>query len=244
MDALPALDRLRIVLSRTSHPGNIGAAARALKTMGLAQLFLVQPRHFPHEDATALAAGAADILEQARVCASLEEALADTVFVAGFSARRRDLSHRALELREAAPELLDHAARGPVALVFGNETSGLSNDELGRCQVLVAIPANPAYGSLNLAAAVQLAAYEVSLAAGAHRVPLPRERALATAASVEALFAEIEAAAVSSGFLDPEEPGRMMERLRRLFARAGLEREEVNLLLGLFAALRSRGGKP
>src|SRR4051812_42470801 len=150
---------LAVVLSHPSHPGNIGAAARALKTMGLADLRLVAPRHFPDPDATAMAAGAAELLQSARVFERLEGALADCVHAVGFSARPRDLSHRVESLRDAAPGIAAAAAQGSVALVFGNETSGLSNEELARCQRLVTIPSNPAYGSLNLAAAVQVACY-------------------------------------------------------------------------------------
>src|SRR4051812_24900915 len=134
MEAMEPLSRIRVVLSRTSHPGNIGAAARALKTMGLADLALVAPRHFPDPDATAMAAGAADVLSSAHVFETLEGALADCALAVGFSARPRELSHAPLTLREAAPQLLDATGEGKVALVFGNETSGLSNDELARCQ--------------------------------------------------------------------------------------------------------------
>src|SRR5947207_13816931 len=156
MDPSDALSRIRIVLSRPSHPGNIGAAARAMKTMGLRDLALVAPRHFPDPDATAMAAGAADVLADASRYETLEAALAGCALAVGFSARSRELSHPAEPLRDAIPSLIEGAERGTVALVFGNETSGLSNDELARCQRLVAIPANPSYSSLNLAAAVQV----------------------------------------------------------------------------------------
>src|SRR5438132_6310704 len=192
--------RIRIVLARPSHPGNIGAAARAMKTMGFDDLALVEPRHFPHADATALAAGAADVLERARVHATLEAALADCVLAAGFSARRRDLSHAPASLRDAAPDLAAAAASGRIALVFGNETSGLSNEELARCQRFVSIPASPPYPSLNLAAAVQVACYELSTAARAFAAPAARERGAASVGDIEGLFAHLEGAAVSSGF--------------------------------------------
>ncbi len=237
MSAPPALANLRIVLARPSHPGNIGAAARALKTMGLESLVLVQPRHFPDPDAVAMAAGAEDVLSAARVVDSLEAATRDCVLAAGFSARPRDLSHPAVALREAAPGLLASAAAGPVALVFGNETSGLSNEELARCQRLVSIPANPDYSSLNLAAAVQIACYELAVASGRFEVAAARERLAATGEDIEGFFAHLEGTAVESGFLDPARPGRFMERMRRLFARSGLEREEVKLLRGLLARL-------
>jgi TrmH family RNA methyltransferase len=231
------LERIRIVLARPSHPGNIGAAARAMKTMGLADLALVAPRHFPDDEAVAMAAGADDVLRRARVHAELAGALADCALAVGFSARERALSHRAQTLREAAPGIVAALAQGRVALVFGNETSGLTNDELARCQRMVTIPVSAAYRSLNLAAAVQLACYEVSLAAGEERIGRGREHAPATGEAIERLHARIEAAAIAAGFLDPKRPGKMMERLRRLVARAAPERSEVNLLAGLFAAL-------
>ncbi|QJR14398.1 RNA methyltransferase [Usitatibacter palustris] len=236
MKARDALANLRIVLARPSHPGNIGAAARAMKTMGCAHLLLVQPRHFPDPDATAMAAGADDVLANARVFSSLQAALADCVLAIGFSARRRDLSQPAATLREAAPGIVASAHAGPVALVFGNETSGLSNVELGHCQKLVTVPSNPVYGSLNLAAAVQVACYEVASAAAAFAPEGPRVRAPATNADLEKLFANLERVAIASGYLDPEKPGRFMERVRRLMARAQVEREEVKLLQGLLAA--------
>ena len=240
MERLDALARLRVVLAQTSHPGNIGAAARAMKTMGLADLALVRPRHFPDPEATAMAAGGADLLERAGVHATLAAALAGCAFAVGFCARRRDLAQPVRSLREAAPDIVAATARGRVALVFGNETSGLSNEELARCQAFVSIPANPAYSSLNLAAAVQLACYEVSLAAQAHALPAARERPAATVDDLEALVAHLEASARASGFLDPQAPGRFVAHMRRLFARSGLERSEVKLLRGLLGALDAR----
>ena len=241
MEINEPLSRLRIVLSRTSHPGNIGAAARAMKTMGFSDLALVAPRHFPDPDATAMAAGAADVLARARMFETLEGALADCALAVGFRARERELSHAPLSLREAAGPIVDATGEGSVALVFGNETSGLSNAELARCQRFVTIPSNPAYGSLNVAAAVQVACYEIAVAASTFAAPHARERGAASVGDVEGLFAHIESAAISSGFLDPEKPGRFMERMRRMFARARLERQEVKLLRGLLTALGKSG---
>jgi tRNA/rRNA methyltransferase len=240
MPDMQALSRMRVVLSRTSHPGNIGAAARAMKTMGLADLALVAPRHFPDPDATAMAAGAAELLAKARVFSTLEGALADCALAVGFSARERELSHEPVALREAAPQLLEATGEGKVALVFGNETSGLSNEELARCQRFVVIPSNPAYGSLNLAAAVQVACYELAVAAQVFAAPSARERGAASVGDIEGLYAHLESAAVSSGFLDPAQPGRFMQRMRRMFARIRLERQEVKLLRGLLAALERK----
>jgi tRNA/rRNA methyltransferase len=238
-DTLPAV---RVVLSRTSHPGNIGAAARAMKTMGFSDLALVRPRHFPDPDATAMAAGAAAELARASVHDTLEGALAGCVLAVGFSARRRDLSHPVLALRDAVPVILDAARAGRVALVFGNETSGLSNEELARCQAFASIPANPAYSSLNLAAAVQVACYEVAVGAGAHEAPRGRKRPAATLGDIDGFFAHLERSALASGFLDPRRPGRFIEHMRRLFARAGLERPEVKLLRGLLGAMDAKAG--
>jgi tRNA/rRNA methyltransferase len=240
MDALDALSRVRIVLSCPSHPGNIGSAARAMKTMGLSQLRLVAPRAFPHEDANALASGALDVLQHAQVFDTLEQALGDVVLAVGFSARGRDLSHPPRTLREAAPLILASAASAPVALVFGNETFGLTNEELARCQWLAVIPANPANASLNLAAAVQVACYELATAASAFTPPAGPERTPATVEEIEAFHAHLERAMIASGFLDPAMPKRLMERMRRLFARAGLEREEVRFLRGMLAAFEKQ----
>lgn len=242
MERSDALSRIRVVLSRTSHPGNLGAAARAMKTMGLSDLALVSPRHFPDPDATAMAAGAADLLARASLHASLEAALSGCVLAVGFSARRRDLSHPVQALRAAAPAIVAAARDGRVALVFGNETSGLSNEELARCQAFASIPANPDYSSLNLAAAVQVACYEVALAAGAHSPPRGRERLRATLDDVDGFFAHLERSALASGFLDPARPGRFIGHMRRLFARTKLERAEVKLLRGLLGALDARSG--
>ena len=237
MDA-QALSGIRVVLSRTSHPGNIGAAARAMKTMGFGDLTLVAPRHFPDPDATAMAAGAADLLERARVVTTLEAALADRTLAVGFSARGRDLSHPPVALRAMAPELL--AAGAGLALVFGNETSGLSNEELALCQRFATIPANPGYPSLNLAAAVQVACYELAASAEAHPLPAAAARGAATGDDLRGLFDHLDAATLASGYRDPANPGRFMERMRRLFARTGLEREEVRLIRGMLAAFESR----
>ena len=231
---------VRIVLSRPSHPGNIGSAARAMKTMGFTDLRLVAPKRFPDPEAAAMASGAVDVLETAQVFETLEDALGDSVLAAGFSSRGRDLSHAPVALRSAAPRLLAARAAGPVALVFGNETFGLTNEELGRCQLLVAIPANPAYASLNLAAAVQVACYELASASNLHAVPAAPDRIPATIEEVEALHAHFESAMVESGFLDPAQPKRLMERVRRLYARAALEREEVRFLRGMLAAFERK----
>lgn len=232
------LDRLRavrIVLVAPSHPGNIGAAARAMLTMGLERLVLVAPRRYPDPDAVALASGATDVLDGARVVATLNEALAGCVFAVGLSARPREFAGRVLAVREAAGEAVARAARGDVALVFGTEMSGLSNAELARCGVVATIPGNPDYGSLNLAAAVQVAAYELRLAAAGGNVWRAPRFEPATVDAIEALYAHGTATLTAMRFLDPRMPKRLLPRLRRLFARAALEKEEVNILRGILA---------
>lgn len=232
-------ERTRIVLSHPSHPGNIGAAARAMKTMGLSRLVLVNPREFPHPQADAMAAGAVDVLANANVVGTLSSALQGTVLAVALTARRRELAAPALWARDAAAEVSRVAAGGEVALVFGNETSGLSNEELALCGRWATVPVDPAFSSLNLAAAVQLMTYELRLAALDPGAPPPISGAgmAASHEDVEGLIAHIERAAIGSGFLDPASPKRLIPRLRRLLSRAGPEREEINILRGLFAAL-------
>ena len=235
-----ALARVSVVLVHTSHPGNIGAAARAMHTMGLTRLVLVAPKHMPDRDAIALATGGAHILDAAQVVPSLDDALAAATLTIGLSGRRREFAGRVMTVRAAAHEAIDHAQHGDVALVFGTEMSGLSNDELARCEIAAAIPANPAYASLNLAAAVQVAAYELRLAAGADRVWSARRYPPATRDEIEGLFAHAQRTLTAMAFLNPAMPKRLLPRLRRLFARTGLEREEVNILRGLLRALLAK----
>ena len=240
MKAGGPLSRIRVVLLRPSHPGNIGAAARAMKTMGITQLRLVRPKRFPHPDARAMAAGAADVLESAHACASLEEALAGTTYSVALSARERELSHLSLDARAAAQELLSAARKDEVAIVFGNETVGLTNKEIMRCSALARIPADPEYASLNLAQAVQVIAYELRMAALAPSAA-PAKTAYATHEEMEKLFAHLERSLYASGYLHPRHPRKLMDRLRRLFAKARLEAVEVNILRGMLAAWDDRG---
>jgi len=230
------LSRVRVVLCRPSHPGNIGAAARAMKTMGIEDLRLVSPANFPAPEAQWMAVHAVDVLERAQVVATLDEAIADCVSAYGLSARPRDWSPPVLPAREAAQAAIAKAADGAVALVFGAERAGLSNEEVLTCQVLVHIPVSPRYGSLNLAQAVQVMTYELRVAAG-EGIPAERGQMLATVADVEGLHAHLAQAAQAVGFFDLASPMKFRERLRRLFARTQLEREEVNVLRGLLRAL-------
>jgi tRNA/rRNA methyltransferase len=230
-----------VVLSHPSHPGNIGAAARAMKTMGLSRLVLVNPKEFPHAQADAMAAGATDLLVQAKVVDSMSVALQGTVLAVALTARRRELATPALWARDAAAEVVQAAATGEVALVFGNETSGLSNDELGLCRRWATVPVAPDFSSLNLAAAVQVMCYELRLAALDPGSPPAISGAgkVASHEEVEGLVAHIERAAIGSGFLDPASPKRLIPRMRRLLARAVPEKEEINILRGMLAALEN-----
>lgn len=233
-----ALNNIRIVLSHTSHPGNIGAAARAMKTMGLERIYLVNPKSFPDPVADARAAGASDVLENAQVCATLDEALAGTVLAVAVTARRRDLSHEMLPARQAASRMLEAAAQGEVALLFGTEMSGLANAELDKCQLLATIPANPEFSSLNLGAAVQILSYELRMAfLGEAQMPAAKAMEVASFEEVERFYRHLEQTIVDTGFLDPANPGRLMQRLRRLFARARMEKEEVSILRGILTSV-------
>jgi tRNA/rRNA methyltransferase len=239
MNSPAALERVRIVLSHTSHPGNIGAAARAMKTMGLSRLSLIKPKSFPHSDAQAFAAGAADILERATVCASLDEALNGTVLAVASTARRRGLAQQIVDCREACRRLMLASESGEVALVFGPERTGLATRDLNKCRLVAAIPTDPAYPTLNLAQAVQVFAYELRMASGTVE-PQPQASQPATHEQIERFYAQLERTLYEIGFLDPRQPRGMMQRLRRLFARAGLEKEEANILLGLLGAIRAK----
>lgn len=233
MNEASELSRVRVVLSHTTHPGNIGGAARAMKTMGVSALYLIKPRRFPDAEATARASGALDVLRGATVCESLDDALKGCVLAVAMTARRRDLSPPVLAIREAASRLIAAAHAGEAALVFGTENSGLTTEEVNRCQTVVHIPANPAYPSLNLACAVQLMCYELRMAAvnapPANNEPNVRARL----EDVELFFVMLEKALIEIEFLDPHAPKRLMPRLRRLFARAEVEKEELNILMGI-----------
>jgi tRNA/rRNA methyltransferase len=228
------LSNVRVVLSHTTHPGNIGAAARAMKTMGLRHLYLINPRYFPDPQADAMAAGADDVLKNAVVVDSINEALRGVVFTVAMTARLRDISIEVKSPREAMPLLLQQAATQPVALLFGTEMSGLTNEEMGKAQVLANIPANPDFSSLNLAAAVQVMSYELSLAAQGAAPGAP-EINPASYEQVEGFFAHMEKTLFEIGFFTTQNPARLMQRLRRLYARSRLEPEEVNILRGILS---------
>ena len=229
---------VRIVLCRPSHPGNIGAAARAMKAMALADLRLVSPERYPAPEAQWMATNAVDVLEAAKIHPSLNEAIVDCVAAFAFSARPREWSPQVLDVRNAAKRAVEIG--GPVAFVFGNESAGLTNEEMFACQFLVHIPANPEFTSLNLAQAVQIAAYELRMIGGA-AIPSQRVEKLATVQDIEGLYAHLEEAATASAFHVPGSGTRLPERLRRLFSRVpDLEREEVNIVRGLLKALLAK----
>lgn len=239
------LARIRVVLARPSHPGNIGAAARAIKTMGLSRLYLVNPERFPDPEAAARATGAADLLEKATLCATLDEALRGTHYAVAITARLRDLGPVPQQARPAMADLLQQAAFGEVAIVFGNETMGLSNDEVQRCQAAVSIPTNPEFTSLNLGSAVQVLCYEARMAAYAEqRMPAPRGvtpnvSRLATHEEIEGFYRHLETVMIATRFHDPAKPKRLLPKLRRLFGRTRLEIDEVNILRGILAATQA-----
>ncbi|GMU44721.1 MAG: TrmJ/YjtD family RNA methyltransferase [Xanthomonadales bacterium] len=234
------LARVRIVLCDAAEPANIGAAARALRTMGLSDLRLVRPRAFPHASASRLAANAIEVLDSARVASRLEVAVAGCAAVFGVSARERRVPLRRLWPREAAQELL--AVAGEVALVFGGEDAGLANADLDLCSVRVEIPSDPDCRSLNLAAAVQLLCWELRLAALDAARPPPRP--LASPAQAEALLAALDAALDAAGWYANKNRALALEKLRRLLQRARPERGELQMLHGILARLGRDSGQP
>jgi len=224
---------IRFVLCRPSHPGNIGAAARAMKTMGFSDLRLVAPERYPAPEAEWMATNAIDVLKSATIHEGLHQAVKDCVAGFALSARAREWSPQVLDVRTAAARALEMA--GPVAFVLGNEAAGLTNEEVFACQALVHIPASKDFSSLNLAQAVQVVAYELHMALDV-ALPFSRVEKPATAEDLEGLYGHLEQAAIASGFMTPG--SRLQERWRRLFSRVPhLEREEVNILRGLLKAL-------
>ncbi|RZV35337.1 MAG: RNA methyltransferase [Chromatiales bacterium] len=235
---------IRIVLVGTTHPGNIGAVARAMKNMGLSDLALVNPKHFPHEDATARASGASDVLDSARVVATLEEALSDCVYVAGASARSRTINWPSMGPRDCAERMIRESGHGKVAAVFGPEKTGLHNDDLDLCHTLLTIPTDPGFSSLNLAMAVQVISYELRVASMLDPGPVfEAEAPPATGEEMEHFYTHLEDVLTDIEFLDPDNPRHLMRRMRRLFIRARPDKNEVNILRGILTAVdRTRRG--
>jgi tRNA (cytidine32/uridine32-2'-O)-methyltransferase len=233
------LDQIRIVLVNTSHTGNMGSAARAMKTMGLTQLVLVDPQTLPDDSAMALAAGASDVLANARIVSTLDEAIADCGLVIGTSARSRTLSWPMLDPREAGEKAVVEGVKHPVALVFGRERTGLTNDELQKCHYHVAIAANPEYSSLNLAMAVQTICYEVRMHWLQDQAPeVESEADYPSADQLEGFYQHLEQTLLKTGFIADDHPGQVMSKLRRLFNRARPETVELNILRGILTSVQ------
>ncbi len=233
MSTLP----FRFVLFEPSHPGNVGAAARAIKTMGFSDLVLVNPACRIDADATARSSGALDVLQNARVFDSLAEAVQGCGLVVGASARRRRLAWPELDPRECAATVVESSRTKPAAIVFGPERAGLKNAEMDLCNALVYIPSNPDYSSLNLAMAVQVIAYELRWAQDLDIKPDDDESPPASAEGLEYFYQHLERVLLGSGFLNPENPRTLMRRLRRLFNRARLDENELNIMRGILSAL-------
>ncbi|EFE95848.1 tRNA (cytosine(32)/uridine(32)-2'-O)-methyltransferase TrmJ [Serratia odorifera] len=235
------LHNIRIVLVETSHTGNMGSTARAMKTMGLTNLYLVNPLVKPDSQAIALAAGASDVIGNATIVDTFDEAIAGCSLVVGTSARSRTLPWPMLEPRECGVRAVQEGEQAPVALVFGRERVGLTNDELQKCHYHVAIPANPDYSSLNLAMAVQILAYDVRVAylerQQADAPPAPQEAAYPLVDDLERFYQHLEQTLSTTGFIRPTHPGQVMSRLRRLFTRARPEAQELNILRGMLTSI-------
>lgn len=234
------LDDVRIVLVNTSHSGNIGSAARAMKTMGLSKLYLVDPACEVDSHASALAAGATDVLGNAVIVDTVADAIADCALTIGTSARSRTLSWPMVEPRECGERLIDEAANGPVALVFGRENSGLTNEELQLCNYHVCIPANPEYSSLNLAMAVQTLCYETRMAflnQQPKKVEDDDEAVYPSSKQTELFYDHLEETLHNTGFIIKQHPGLVMTKLRRLFNRARPEDAEMNILRGILTSI-------
>jgi len=239
------LSHIRIVLINTSHPGNIGATARAMKVMGLKRLHLVSPKIFPSAEATAMASGADDLLQRAVIHDSLESALDGCGLVLGTSARLRSLPMPQMDLRSAAQRVLAEPPERDIAILFGQERAGLTNEEIQRCHQLVHVDTDPDFGSLNLAQAVQLMAYELRMAVigGTGTVVAPSDWVPVDAGQMEMFFVHLEQTLLDIGFMNPEQPKRLMARMRRLFNRARPDQNEINILRGILAASQWSAGK-
>ena len=240
--------KIRIVLVNTSHPGNIGGAARAMKNMGLAELYLVEPREYPAPRAVWRAAGARDVLANAKIIGSVDEAIKDCGLVIGTSARERRIPWPLINPRECGDKIWQEAKSHQVALLFGREDRGLTNSELQKCHYHVHIPSNPDYSSLNLATAVQVLSYEIRMASLARKDgKLPEmnewDQPLATADELELFHAHLATTMADLKFYDPDNPKQLLTRMRRLFNRTRMDKMEVSMLRGLLSAAQRKRGK-
>ena len=231
------LENIRIVLVNTSHPGNIGGVARAMKNMGVSRLYLVDPREFPNEQATWRAASATDLLDTAVVTSSVEEAIADCQFVVGTSARERRIPWPLLDARECAARIAQHSGKEQVAVLFGREDRGLTNEELQLCNLHLNIPTSGSYSSLNLAMAVQIVCYELSMLLTGSEHPIKEDAEwdapFASGENMERFYRHLEETLTQIEFLDPAAPRQLMPRLRRLYSRVRLDEMELNILRGI-----------
>jgi tRNA (cytidine32/uridine32-2'-O)-methyltransferase len=244
MQTKSALANIRIVMVNTSHPGNIGAAARVMKNMGLSHLYLVEPKEFPHAASMAMAAGALDILDKAIVVDTLSDALLDCQLVLGTTARSRKLRHQILEPREAACKCSELSSDFKLALVFGRERTGLTNAETDQCEILINIPSNPDFSSLNIASAIQILCYELMLSHRDKKNTIEQSEknkqhniALATHDEIENYFIHLQKTIESTGFLDSEHSPQIMPKLKSMFHRCNLEKSEVNILRGILSSV-------
>ena len=237
------MSRIRIVLVETTHPGNIGAAARAMKTMGQKRLYLVKPKIFPSADVTARAAGADDVLADTTVCETLQDAIRDCIFVVGTTARSRRIPWPIMTPRECTEKILATAGSGDVAILFGRENSGLNNEELELCNMVIQIPANPEYSSLNVASAVQIICYEIMQAGLSYARSTKEEAPPATAKEMQQFYEHFEEVMIEVGFYNPEKPRRLIRRIKRLFNRAQPDQKEVNMLRGFLSGVQEKLGK-
>jgi len=229
---------VRIVLVGTTHPGNIGAVARAMKNMGVSDLALVNPTSFPHPKAIARASGAIDVLKNATVVDSLADAIKDCVYVAGASVRSRSINWPTMEPRDCAARFIEQSRNGVVAAVFGPEKAGLSNSDLDHCDTLLTIPTDPDFSSLNLAMAVQVFTYELRMASAQEQAPsYEHDAPLATSEELEHFYEHLERVLTDLQFLNPDNPRHLMRRLRRLYVRAQVDKNEVNILRGMLTAI-------
>ncbi len=230
------LDNIRIVLINTFHPGNIGAAARAMKNMGLSQLYLVQPNDYPSEEAVSRAAGAKDLLDQAVIVDTLDEAIADCQLVVGTSARDRTFNLPKLDARQCGRKVISEARSAPVALIFGRETMGLHNDEIARCNFHVYIPANPDYPVLNVSQAIQLLCYEIWVASEEHDMPA-QEQPYPLTREMGLFYEHLERVLHRTRFIIPQHEGKVRDKLRRYFNRSRPEKTELNMLRGILTSV-------
>lgn len=232
----------RIILVQPTHPGNIGAAARAMKNMGLSQLTLVQPKQFPHAEASVRASGADDVLAHARVVNTLEEAMQGCQLVFATSARSRRLEWPSCTPRESAQLIAALPANAQAAIVFGRESSGLTNEELALCHMQIHIPTVAHFSSLNLSAAVQLIAYEMYLFSlnGQNNIQNELSTDLASADDLQCFFKHLQQTMIDVNFLDVRQPKKLMHRLRRLFQRAQLSKTEIHILRGFLSAINKK----